>query len=121
MEGSLLKLIEACIPANPYPEDVFTMTLDDFKNEVPDDHLRTRIAGCLSRWQYDTAKEIIMATIKANVTVCSDINNYYIVRKQKDETYNATCMGRMAFGFETKADALTWCIGVLQDYLIIPD
>jgi hypothetical protein len=117
----LLELIENCFPENPYPEKIFTMTFDDFKNEVPDDHLRTRIAGCLSRWQYDTAKEIIMAAIKANVTVCGNVNDYYEVRKQKDGTYNTTCMGRLAFGFETKADALTWCIGVFQDYLIIPD
>jgi hypothetical protein len=87
----LLELIENCFPANPYPKGIFTI------------------------------KKTVMDTIKENVTTCSNINNYYIVRKHEDGTYKATCMGRMAFGFETKADALIWCIGVFQDYLIILD
>lgn len=36
-------------PECPYPEDVFTMTIDDYVNYIPDERIRTALSGCLGR------------------------------------------------------------------------
>jgi hypothetical protein len=46
-------------PENPYPEDVFTMTREQYCESVPDDRLRTAISGCLGRLFWGMASEAI--------------------------------------------------------------
>jgi len=36
-------------PENPYPADVFPMTVDDYVHAVPDENQRTALSGCLGR------------------------------------------------------------------------
>lgn len=40
-------------PKNPYPEDIFTGTRDDYVKAIPDERLRTKCSGFLGRefWQ----------------------------------------------------------------------
>lgn len=42
-------------PECPYPEDIFTMTQDEYVKSVPDDYLRTRISGYLMREGWNVA------------------------------------------------------------------
>ncbi len=46
-------------PKNPYPEDIFPMTREEYVEAVPDPHLRTAITGCLARWAWDVASKMI--------------------------------------------------------------
>jgi hypothetical protein len=46
-------------PKNPYPEDVFTMTVDDYIEMFPDPAQRTAISGCLGRIFWNIASDAI--------------------------------------------------------------
>ena len=46
-------------PENPYPEDVFTMNLNQYVEAIPDPHLRSAISGCLARWAWGVASDMI--------------------------------------------------------------
>ena len=46
-------------PENPYPEAIFTMTLDDYVKAVPDPKLRTAISGALGRYFWELASDTI--------------------------------------------------------------
>jgi hypothetical protein len=43
-------------PENPYPEDIFPMTIDEYVAAIPDPHLRTAISGCLARFGWRIAE-----------------------------------------------------------------
>ncbi|MGI9297850.1 MAG: hypothetical protein ACR2QC_08120 [Gammaproteobacteria bacterium] len=45
------------LPANPYPEVVFTMTEDEYERLMPDPDVRTAISGYLMREGYRLALE----------------------------------------------------------------
>jgi len=46
-------------PDNPYPDDVFPMTIDEYVKLVPDEQQRTAISGCLGRLFWDLASQAI--------------------------------------------------------------
>lgn len=46
-------------PQNPYPTDVFPMTVDDYVKAVPDENERTALSGCLGRLFWDIASQSI--------------------------------------------------------------
>lgn len=46
-------------PQNPYPEDIFPMTVKNYVQLVPDPHTRTALGGCLGRLFWDIASEMI--------------------------------------------------------------
>ena len=46
-------------PENPYPEDIFPMTTKDYVEAIPDPKLRTAVSGCIGRWAWDVAADMI--------------------------------------------------------------
>jgi len=46
-----MPLIES--PQNPYPEDIFTFTIEDYVKAIPDAHLRTGISGAVGRYVFN--------------------------------------------------------------------
>jgi hypothetical protein len=46
-----MPLIES--PQNPYPEDIFTFTIEDYVKAIPDEHLRTGISGAVGRYVFN--------------------------------------------------------------------
>ena len=46
-------------PKNPYPEDVFPMTREDYVLYAPDPLLRTALSGCLGRLFWGLASDYI--------------------------------------------------------------
>jgi hypothetical protein len=46
-------------PENPYPSDIFTATLEDYKKVVPNENTRTAINGYLGRRFWDLASDAI--------------------------------------------------------------
>ena len=52
-------------PQNPYPEDIFTMTREQYIEAVPDPGLRTAITGCLARWAWGVASDMIWDALRA--------------------------------------------------------
>lgn len=46
-------------PQNPYPEDVFPMTVDEYVKAIPNKKLRTAISGCNGRFFWDVASKMI--------------------------------------------------------------
>ena len=53
-------------PQNPYPQDIFTMTREEYVKAVPDPALRTAISGCLGRLFWEICSESIWNAIEAN-------------------------------------------------------
>ena len=47
-------------PRNPYPEDIFPMSIDKYPQVVPDDSQRTALSGCLGRWFWEMITEDIL-------------------------------------------------------------
>ena len=43
----LLEEIRKNLPENPYPEDIFPTTMDDYIKMLPDNGIRTAISGLL--------------------------------------------------------------------------
>jgi len=62
--ANILNLVRDSIPGNPYPEDIFPMTIQDYAKAVPDPNLRTAISGCIGRYMYDTTVKTILETLK---------------------------------------------------------
>ena len=46
-------------PKNPYPKNIFTMTIEEYVLAVPDKTLRTAISGCLGRYFWEMVSEDI--------------------------------------------------------------
>lgn len=46
-------------PQNPFPEDIFPMTIKDYVRLVPNPQLRTALTGCLGRLFWDIAATCI--------------------------------------------------------------
>jgi hypothetical protein len=46
-------------PKNPYPEDIFPMTVADYVAMIPDGKERTALSGCLGRLFWDMASKSI--------------------------------------------------------------
>ena len=46
-------------PTMPYPEEIFPMTLDEYKRAFPDANFRTAISGALMRMGWEVASEMI--------------------------------------------------------------
>ena len=46
-------------PENPYPEDIFPMTVDEYVAAVPEPHLRSAVSGSLARWAWGVASNMI--------------------------------------------------------------
>ena len=46
-------------PENPYPADLFPMTVEEYVAAIPDKKLRTAISGCIGRWAWDVASDAI--------------------------------------------------------------
>ena len=61
-------------PENPYPENIFTMTMDEYVAAVPDGALRTAISGCLGRYFWDLASWEILRAIKTYLEDVQDAN-----------------------------------------------
>ena len=47
-------------PETPYPERIFPMTTEDYVAAVPDEKLRTAITGCIARWAWGVASDMIL-------------------------------------------------------------
>lgn len=47
-------------PENPYPEEIFPMTEEDYVKYVPDAEERTAMSGCLGRLFWDIASKSIL-------------------------------------------------------------
>ena len=60
-------------PTNPYFERIFTMTEDEFIAAIPDEHLRTRIAGFCMREGWANASDAIFEAWKAHIERSLDI------------------------------------------------
>lgn len=52
------------LPENPYPEELFPMSIDDYVKAVPDGVLRTAVTGCIGRWAFDVAARMIVRQLK---------------------------------------------------------
>jgi len=61
----LLERIKNCMPENPYPKDIFPMEIEDYVRAIPDDMLRSAISGCLGRWAWDVAYDMIWRNIES--------------------------------------------------------
>jgi len=46
-------------PKCPYPEDIFPMTIGQYKKIIPDPNERTAVSGCLGRLFWKIAEECI--------------------------------------------------------------
>ena len=46
-------------PKNPYPEDIFSMTIEGYKKAIPDPELRTSVSGFLGRMFWELADKCI--------------------------------------------------------------
>lgn len=51
-------------PPNPYHEDLFPMTIEEVKAAIPDPNLRTAIAGCLCRYGWEVASDMIFQRLE---------------------------------------------------------
>lgn len=51
-------------PENPYPEHIFPMTIEEYIKAIPDDKLRGAISGCLARWAWGVASDMIFRAWK---------------------------------------------------------
>jgi len=51
-------------PDNPYPESVFTMTEEEYVNEVQDEKLRTRISGLMARFGWKVCANQMLSYLK---------------------------------------------------------
>ena len=51
-------------PTNPYPEDVFPMTTEQFVELIPDENQRAAISGCLGRMFWNIASESIWSAMQ---------------------------------------------------------
>lgn len=56
-------------PKCPYPEDIFTMTDDEYVKAVPDPLLRTRISGFLMRKGWEVAETQIIEAHDEHATL----------------------------------------------------
>ena len=54
-------------PENPYPEDIFPMGIKEYVKVVPDDNLRSSISGCLGRFFWNIASEMIWERITTEI------------------------------------------------------
>jgi len=50
-------------PKNPYPIEIFPMTIDEYIEQIPDPILRTAISGYLGRLFWNIASETIWEKI----------------------------------------------------------
>ena len=63
-------------PENPYPEDIFPMTTDEYIAAIPDEDTRTAISGCLGRVFWNTASlAILEAYISARVDALDEFQS----------------------------------------------
>ena len=46
-------------PKNPYPEDIFPMSIEEYIKAIPDGNLRAAVSGYLARWAWDVASGMI--------------------------------------------------------------
>ena len=53
-------------PINPYPEEIFTMTIQEYVMAIPDNKLRTAISGCLYREGWKVAEGMIWEAMEKN-------------------------------------------------------
>ena len=53
----LSALMERELPENPYPESIFTMTVKEYVETIPDEILRTRISGFLMREGWNVCQQ----------------------------------------------------------------
>jgi len=51
-------------PENPWPDDIFPMTLEEYVEAIPDPHLRSAISGNLARWAFEVTSDMILKTLK---------------------------------------------------------
>lgn len=61
VRAELLELIKTV--KNPYPETIFPMTVKGYCEAIPDKTLRTAISGCLGRWAFDMAADMILRRV----------------------------------------------------------
>ena len=54
-------------PENPYPDDIFPMTDEEYVAAVPDEKLRTSISGCLGRMFWNIASQSIFEVMVENI------------------------------------------------------
>ena len=60
----MLERIKFCFPKNPYPEDIFKMTEDEYIEAIPDPYLRTAISGFMGRFVYNAIKKHYLENLK---------------------------------------------------------
>jgi len=60
----IIERILNCMPENPYPQEVFPMTLEEYAKAIPEENLRSAISGCLARWAWNVAYEMILDRIR---------------------------------------------------------
>ena len=67
-------------PANPYPEDVFTMTEEEYVAAFPDERLRSAVSGYLGRLFWGIASESIHKAYGGDWSPCEVNDSEIIVR-----------------------------------------
>lgn len=55
-------------PENPYPESIFTMTINDYVRIISDKDIRSAISGCLGRFFWEIASSQIYDAVRKNET-----------------------------------------------------
>ena len=63
----LIEEIRKNLPENPYPEDIFPATMDDYIEIIPDTKTRTAISGCLGRRFWNIAETMIVESIELTI------------------------------------------------------
>ncbi len=51
-------------PWEPYPEDIFPMTIEEYIKAIPDPNLRGAITGCIARFGWRVASDAIFDALK---------------------------------------------------------
>ena len=54
-------------PENPYPEEIFPMTVEEYVKAIPDGTLRTAISGCMARFGWEVADRNFWKAYQDNV------------------------------------------------------
>lgn len=67
-------------PQNPYPEDIFPMTREDFVEMFPDPKERTAVAGCLGRLFWEIASDSIWDRVQDYILNMEEINEAHTQR-----------------------------------------
>ena len=81
-------------PKNPYPESFFPMTVDEYVQKISDRQLRTAVSGCVARWQFEVASDLIQERLYQHlwdvlVSALTECIPYDVVPEEIEQIANA--------------------------------